>query len=218
MCGSYGTQKLTWSNVAELARLTTNEPLPRFSEQDRFPLGKKAKAVSDWNRSPIVRERNGVREATEAVWGLVPMWWSKPLAEKAFDTFNAKVERVREAKSYRHALKSQRCLVPASWFYESTGPKGAKVKHQCSLAAGGPVLLMGLWDYNRTHDLVTFTIITTEPGPRFRRFHNRVPAIAPTADVVEAFFEGDVDQALEVASRSNDLLLAVDPSEPAQAA
>ncbi len=218
MCGSYGTQRLTWAEITELARLTTNEPLPPFPEADRFPMGKKAKGVSDWNRSPIIRERNGVREAADAVWGLVPMWWSKPLADKGFDTFNARTEGVAEAKSYRHALKGQRCLIPASRFYESTGPKGGKVRHAITLAGGGPMLLMGLWDFNRTHELLTYTILTTAPGLRFSRFHNRVPAIAPTAEVVEAFFAGDVDQALALAQRSNDELLAVDPPEPAKAA
>jgi putative SOS response-associated peptidase YedK len=62
---------------------------------------------------------------------------------------------------------------------------------------------------------LTFTILTTESGPRFRRFHNRVPAIAPTADAVDAFLVGDVDRALDLASRSNDELIAVDPPEPA---
>lgn len=212
MCGSYGTARLTWREVTELARLTTNQPMAAFPEQDRFPMGRKAKAPTDWNRAPIVLERNGVREAREAVWGLVPAWWRKPLAEKSFDTFNARIEGVREARSYRDALNERRCLVPASWFYESSGPKGAKTRHRCFLQAGGPVLLMGLWSYSRPLDLLTFTILTTEPGPRFRELHNRVPAIAPTASVVEAFFAGDVDEALELASRDNDELLSVHPA------
>ena len=211
MCGSYGTARLTWREVTELARLTTNQPAPAFPEQDRFPMGRKAKGPSDWNRSPIILEHNGVREAREAVWGLVPAWWRKPLSEKSFDTFNARVEGVREARSYRDALDAQRCLVPASCFYESSGPKGAKIRHSCFLQAGGPVLMMGVWAFNRPLDLLTFTILTTAPGPRFRELHNRVPAIASTASVVEAFFAGDVDEALELANRSNDELLEFDP-------
>ena len=85
-------------------------------------------------------------------------------------------------------------------------------------AGGGPVLLMGLWDWTPTHELLSFTILTTEPGPRFGRIHNRVPAIAPSADTVEAFFAGDVGQFVELASRSNDDVLTVDPPEPAAAA
>jgi putative SOS response-associated peptidase YedK len=211
----FGTQGLSWREVAQLTRLSTQKPLPPFADRDHAPLRRRAKAVADRNRSPIIREQHGIREATEAVWGLLPAWWSKPLAAKTFDTFNAKIEQVREEKSYWHALRHQRCLVPAACFYVSTGHTGARVRHRCSLAAGGPVLLMGLWDYNWTHELLTFTILTTEPGPRFRRFHNRVPAIAPTADAVDAFLVGDVDRALDLASRSNDDLIAIDPPEPA---
>jgi putative SOS response-associated peptidase YedK len=211
----FGTQGLSWREVAQLTRLSTQKPLPPFADQNHTPLRRRAKAVTERNQSPIIREHQGIREATEAVWGLLPTWWEKPLAEKTFDTFNAKIEQVRETQSYWHALRNQRCLVPAACFYASTGPKDAKVRHRCSVGAGGPVLLMGLWDYNWTHELLTFTILTTEPGPRFRRFHNRVPAIAPTADAVDAFLVGDVDRALDLASRSNDELIAVDPPEPA---
>ncbi len=176
-------------------------------------MRRKQKAVTDWNRTPIIRERDGVREAIDAAWGLVPMWWSKPLAEKSFDTFNAKVERVREAKSFKHTLKN-RCLVPAKCFYESTGPKGGKLRHECGLVDGGPVLLMGLWDYNRMHDLLSFTVLTTEPGDHFRRFHHRVAAVAPDADTIDAYFGGSVDLAVDLARRSNGDQLAVNPPEP----
>src|SRR3546814_16999033 len=75
---------------------------------------------------------------------------------------------------------------------------------------------MGLWDYNWTHELLTFAILTTEPGPRFRRFHNRVPAIAPTADAVDPFLVGAVYRALDLASRSHDVLISVALSGPAE--
>ncbi len=74
MCGSFDTSSLTWKEIADLARLTTNEPLPEFSGQDRFPMRKKTKAAGPWNGTPIIRDRNGVREAVEAQWGLVPFW------------------------------------------------------------------------------------------------------------------------------------------------
>lgn len=108
MCGSFSTQRLSWREVNRLARLTITAPLPGFPDGDRFPMRKKQKAVTEWNRTPIIRAVDGEYEAVEAVWGLVPMWWSKPLVEKSFDTFNAKVERVKEAKSFKHTLKNQR--------------------------------------------------------------------------------------------------------------
>ena len=216
MCGSFSTQHLSWCDIVTLSCLSTNASLPEFPDADRFPMRKKAKAVTKWNTSPIIREQNGVREAVDAAWGLVPFWWSKPLNEKAFDTFNAKVERVKEAKSYRHAIDSQRCLVPASCFYESTGPKGSKTRHQCGIEEQA-LLLLGLWDYHRHLDLTTFTILTTEPGKHFRRFHHRVAAVAPDSETVDAYFGGNVDDAIELARGSNGDVLAVNPPEPVAA-
>ena len=214
MCGSFSTQHLSWREIVTLSRLSTNEALPEFANADRYPMRKKAKAVTKWNTSPIIRERNGIREAVAAAWGLVPFWWNKPLNEKAFDTFNAKVERIKTAKSYRHPIQSQRCLVPASCFYESTGPKGSMTRHQCGLDAV-PLLLLGVWDYHRDLDLTSFSILTTEPGTHFRRFHHRVAAIAPDAETIEAYLGGDVDDAIEIARGSDGRQLAVDPPQPA---
>ena len=143
----------------------------------------------------------------------MPNWWTKPLSEKGFDTYNAEIERVREATSYRHTLDAQRCLVPTSWFYESTGPKGSKTKHKCSLE-GGPLLLLGLWDYHRQLDLLSFTILTTGPGITFEKFHHRVPGYARDSIDADSYMSGGVDVALEIAMQSNGDDLSVDPPEP----
>ena len=216
MCGSFATQHLSWREIVSLSRLSTKEALPEFPDADRYPMRKKAKAVTKWNTTPIIRERDGIREAVNAAWGLVPFWWNKPLNEKAFDTFNAKVERIKTAKSYRHPIEKQRCLVPASCFYESTGPKGSKTRHQCAIE-GGPLLLLGVWDYHHELDLTSFSILTTEPGDHFRRFHHRVAATAAAPDIVDAYFNADVDDAIELARGSNGDLLAMNPQEPAPA-
>jgi putative SOS response-associated peptidase YedK len=89
----FGTQGLSWREVAQLTRLSTQKPLPPFADQNHTPFRRRAKAVTERNQSPIIREHQGIREATEAVWGLLPTWWEKPLAEKTFDTFNAKINR-----------------------------------------------------------------------------------------------------------------------------
>ena len=106
--------------------------------------------------------------------------------------------------------------LPASCFYESTGPKGSKTRHQCGIEEQA-LLLLGLWDYHRHLDLTTFTILTTEPGKHFRRFHHRVAAVAPDSETVDAYFGGNVDDAIELARGSNGDVLAVNPPEPVAA-
>ena len=50
-------------------------------------------------------------------WGLIPPWWKKS-AKETPSTFNARAETVAEKPFFRSAFKRQRCIIPASGFYE----------------------------------------------------------------------------------------------------
>lgn len=176
-----------------------------------------AKQISEWSQSPVIRFRRGVTEAVSATWGLIPFWFDKELAAKRYDTFNARIETIKETGSYRNITKDKRCLVPVSGFFEFTGPKGHKTRHTFSQEGGGSYLLAGLWDYNKRHDLTTFTIITTEPGDVVRPFHNRMPAIINTSEQAELYLHGREDEALALVAQSNEAGLVVDPPRPVPA-
>lgn len=47
--------------------------------------------------------------------------------------------------SFRDAVKSRRCIIPATAICEWTGPKGTMTKHAITRADGGPLFLAGLW-------------------------------------------------------------------------
>ena len=57
----------------------------------------------------------GQRALISMRWGLIPVWYKKPLKEMPA-TFNARVETVAEKTMFRDAYKKQRCIVPASGF------------------------------------------------------------------------------------------------------
>jgi putative SOS response-associated peptidase YedK len=78
-------------------------------------------------------------------WGLVPYWWKKSLKDVP-STFNARAERVADGPMWRSAFKSRRCIIPASGFYEWTGPKSARIPHYFTAADGQPLAFAGLWD------------------------------------------------------------------------
>jgi putative SOS response-associated peptidase YedK len=62
------------------------------------------------------------RELTLMQWGLIP-WFSKD-GKPSFSTINARAEGLRTAASYREPFaKGRRCIVPASGYFEWTGPK-----------------------------------------------------------------------------------------------
>lgn len=52
-------------------------------------------------------------QVAPAFWGLVPVWWKKPLSEKTFSTFNARAETLADSATFSGAFRQNRCLVPA---------------------------------------------------------------------------------------------------------
>jgi putative SOS response-associated peptidase YedK len=59
--------------------------------------------------------------------------------------------------------KSNRCLVPASAFFEFTGKKYPKTKHRFTLRDEPFMAIAGIWQEGQDGK-PAFTMLTTEPG------------------------------------------------------
>ena len=136
---------------------------------------------------PVVRlnRDTGEREIVLMRWGLVPCW-SKD--EKiGLRTINAKAETITTAPAFRDAITYRRCLVPADAFYEWQRIS-EKVKQPFAIAMkdGQPYALAGLWekwkDREAGIELLTFTVITTDPNEVVQPMHDRMPVIIPHKD------------------------------------
>jgi putative SOS response-associated peptidase YedK len=68
--------------------------------------------------------------------------------------------------------KSNRCLIPASAFFEFTGRKYPKAKHRFTLAGAPFMAIAGLWRDGK-EGAPAFTMLTTEPGADVAPYHNR---------------------------------------------
>jgi putative SOS response-associated peptidase YedK len=126
-------------------------------------------------------------------WGLIPNWWQKPLAELP-SSFNARAETVASKPFFGDAFERRRCLVPASGFFEWTGPEGARQPWYITSTDGRPLTFAGLydrWSDPAAGDNVwSFTVIVGEPNSVARRYHDRMPVIlGPSASVSEAWLE-----------------------------
>jgi putative SOS response-associated peptidase YedK len=136
---------------------------------------------------PIVRlnRDTGERELVLMRWGLIPFWAKDP--NIGLRTINAKAETITTAPAFREAIKFRRCLVPADAFYEWQ-KLDAKTKQPFAIAMkdGQPYALAGLWekwkDRKSGSELLTFTIITTDPNEVVQPMHDRMPVIIPERD------------------------------------
>ena len=169
MCGRF-TRMYTWQELVALYRLTlgASNLQPRYNI---FPP----------TQVDAVLEMDGRRELVSMRWGLVPSWWSKPLKEMRLATFNARAETVATKPMFRSAFKRNRCIVPASGYYEwETTPSGKQPYY--FTPKDGPILsIAGLWDEWRDPDtgkpLRSCTMIITEPNEFVAKVHDRMPAL-----------------------------------------
>src|ERR1051325_866341 len=161
---------------------------------------------------PIVRQGPGRRQLVLMQWGLVP-WFSKD-GKISYSTINARAESVRTNASYREPFKSQRCIVPASGYFEWTGPKTDRQPHYFTRADGKPMALAGLWDRWRSKDKSetkeTFTIVTTAPSKFAAQWHDRMPLILEP-DTWDRWLSGDPDAAAALMKPANEDVLVSRP-------
>ena len=122
-----------------------------------------------------------VHERAEAVmmqWGLVPHWAKDITATHR--PINARAEGLAEKPMFRDLLRTKRCIVPASSFFEWKQEGGRKVPFYIHVKDDPVFAFAGLYDIWRNPagvSLTTYTIITTAANTLMAPIHNRMPVI-----------------------------------------
>lgn len=116
------------------------------------------------------------------VWGLIPSWAKDPAIGNRM--INARGETVDQKPSFRAAFRRRRCLIMADGFYEWKKAPGqrSKTPTYIKMKDGKPFAFAGLWENWQAPDgsnILSCTIITTEPNDLIKDIHNRMPVILP---------------------------------------
>ena len=133
-------------------------------------------------------------------WGLVPSW-SK---DESVGTkmINARTEGIETKPSFKRPMRTQRCLLPASGFFECQAVKGSKVKYRNGRRDGDMFALAGLYDVWKSptgYELTSCTIITCQPNAVLAPIHNRMPVILLPEDE-EAWLDPDMTEVERITS------------------
>lgn len=72
----------------------------------------------------------------------------------------------------RNFAESRRCVIVLSGFFEFTGSKYPKTKHRFALKDSPVMGIAGLWSEDEDGSL-SFTMLTTAPGPDIAPIHDR---------------------------------------------
>ena len=173
--------------------------------------------IAPTQQVPIVRMRDGERETATVRWGLIPFFARGEQGK--FSTINARIETFETAASYRGPWKrGQRCIQPASGFYEwHLDAQGRKSPYLVTLADQALFGFAGLWDRSVKEDgtvVESCVHITMPANTLMADIHNtgnnphRMPAILRREDH-EAWLEGTMEEARAVLTPyPSDLMVA----------
>lgn len=132
----------------------------------------------------VVTSQGGTRHLRAMRWGFVPAWYKTPADGPLI--INARSDTVATKPGFREAVRTRRCLIPASGFYEwETAPDGrTKLPWYFTRTDGAPLALAGLWQsWDRDGQAVdTWAIVSTEAGPGMAGLHHREAVMVEAAD------------------------------------
>ncbi len=120
-------------------------------------------------------------------WGLVPFWAKEP--KIGYKMINARSEDIALKPSFRKPIKTQRCLVPATGFFEwkKVNLEGKEEKYPWYITVKDQQLfsfagIYDVWLDAERKELPTYSIITTTPNKTMATIHNRMPVILDQKD------------------------------------
>ncbi|WP_368505182.1 SOS response-associated peptidase [Alkalihalophilus sp. As8PL] len=162
MCGRY-TLTATKEQIEEQLGVQLEDYQPRYNIA---PSQRVLSLISDGKS----------RRAGYLKWGLVPVWAKDP--KIGYKMINARGETVDEKPAFKRLFKRRRCLIVADGFYEWKRTEKNKKPYRITVNEG-IFTFAGLWDRWKSDDkeIVSCTILTTEPNEAMKEIHDRMPVI-----------------------------------------
>lgn len=162
------------------------EDIPDFSDEfhpEQYMTGERE--CPPGSMQSVARQIDGVREFVDMRWG-----FNLTMAGKRTLVFNTKSENVLESRMWKPRFTKDRCIVPASAFYEWKKANGKMGQKYAISVAGresfGFAGLWGNWTNPKTNQVeATFSIFTTAPNEMFTEYHNRQPVILDPSEYEE---------------------------------
>lgn len=127
----------------------------------------------------VVRSDGDRNQFAPMKWGLIPSWAKDPKIGNSL--INARSETVAEKPSFRHAIKVNRCIIPASGFYEWEHIGDKKLPNYICMRDGGVMAFAGIWEHWKVPGgkevVESFSILTTNSNELIAPLHDRMPVI-----------------------------------------
>lgn len=173
MCGRYVLK----ATLEELERKYGAVPEGTFTLNARYNVAPSA-------MMPVVLLNEGKRVIDLYRWGLIPFWAES--INTGYSMINARSETLANKKSFRKPFRSQRCVVPASGFYEWKNTSSGKIPYYITQKKASLMNLAGLyetWKSDSGETVNSYTIVTTPANKPIQNLHDRMPAMLADAEL-----------------------------------
>ncbi len=165
----------------------------RFSLEEMLDLDPRYNAAPTQSLPVIVRQ--SPNRLALMRWGLVPSWAKD--ASVGSRMINARVETVAEKPAYGRLLRRQRCLVPASGFYEWKREGGRRIPFYFHLRDDALFAFAGLWDVwtnpEGQGEVHSYTLITCPANAVVAPIHDRMPVMLER-EAEEAWLDPEISE------------------------
>ena len=172
MCGAYGFSVKDAKEVYK--RFDISNSLDDFTPRYNIRPGQMNLVITQNKKNYIQR----------MFWGLIP-FFAKDNSYR-YKTINARAETVTELPTYRKPFRKQRCLVPATGFFEWDKTQKPSVPHYFYLKDGPIFAFAGLYDSwidpKTKQEIHSYTIITIKANQVVGKVHDRMPVILKRDD------------------------------------
>lgn len=152
----------------------------------RYKLANKLDIKTSYNIAPSQLQPTILQHSPNHVemmyWGLIPFWEEKK--EKPKGLINIRDDTLIN-KSWGHKyLQFQRCLVPATGFYEWKRTQNEKIPYNFKLKDEKYFSFAGLYSEveNKEGSVRCYAIITTDANEIMKSVHSRMPVILSKED------------------------------------
>ncbi len=160
---------MTSDPLTQLIMQIVNGELANVSIEDRYN-------VAPTEDVPVLlRTQEGEWRMQNMRWWLVPSW--SPAPSSKYTMFNAKSETLTKSRAFKTPFARQRCIVPASGYYEWRTEAAGKVPYLIEPDEAQGFAFAGLWDrWERGGQRIdSCTIITGAAPDSMLSLHKRVP-------------------------------------------
>lgn len=159
MCGRYLFSTQEYKELRQIVRDAQRHSNGQHNELN-FPM---AGDIAPTAQAPVLIARGDKVVAEFQRWG-IPGWRGGLM-------INARAETVCEKPMFRRSMAAQRCVIPASGYYEWDA---GKHKYFFQLP-GKPIYLAGIYD--NIEGVNFFVVLTTAPNETIQDIHDRIPLI-----------------------------------------